>query len=98
MGASRIDNLQSEIIGEQLGKINIVSDIEKHGLQWIIDHLKRMGDTRFSKRSLYYRPGNGKEIGRSELRSFLSLRTGPNIVGPANQTGCIILPVGNLAD
>jgi hypothetical protein len=62
IGVTRRDRLADEEIRNQLKITNIVNDIQSYQLNW--KHVDRMGENRFPKKLLKYKPIGTRDIGR----------------------------------
>jgi hypothetical protein len=63
IGVTRRDRISNEEIRNRLKTTNIVNDIQSYQLNWK-QHVDRMGENRFPKRLLNYKPTGTRDIGR----------------------------------
>jgi hypothetical protein len=67
IGVTRRDRLSNEEIRNRLKTTNIVNDIQSYQLNWK-QRVDRMGENRFPKKLLKYKPIRTRDIGRPRSR------------------------------
>ena len=66
-GVTRLDRIRNADIRRELGVDNILELIEKGQLRWY-GHVKRMGESRYPKQYLEWRPHGKRPVGRPRIR------------------------------
>ena len=66
-GVTRLDRIRNADIRRELGVDNILELIEKGQLRWY-GHVKRMGESRYPRQYLEWRPHGKRPVGRPRIR------------------------------